>query len=170
MAVSCPHRRRRHPGVMLHHLQACVAPTAATSARSSGGSTSRTADHLARLARDGVTVVEDAFTPAEVAEIRVALRVACAEVRAALPSVSWTEMHYQPQLVQSPSFCTVRALYEGKSSAGYEGTEIIDLTRGRYDFCGGIVKEQPVLATAWMAPMLTAIARAELKVGWGPVG
>ena len=47
-------------------------------------------------------MVEDAFSPAEVAEIRAALRVACAEVLAALPSVNWTEMHYQPQLVQAP--------------------------------------------------------------------
>ena len=46
-------------------------------------------------------MVEDAFSPAEVAEIRAALRVACAEVLAALPSVNWTEMHYQPQLVQT---------------------------------------------------------------------
>jgi hypothetical protein len=62
------------------------------------------------------------------------------------------------------------ALYEGKLSGGYKDTEIIDLTNGRYDFYGGIVKEQPALAAAWKAPALTAIAQAELRVSWAPVG
>jgi hypothetical protein len=164
--------RRRRLATTLHHLLSTTSnafrPPCSSSSSSSAAAT--TADHLARLERDGVTIVEDVFSPAELGEIRSALAVACTELRAALPSVSWTEMRYQPELVGASSYCTGRALYEGKFSAGYKNTEIIDLTNGRYDFYGGIVKEHPALATAWKAPALIAIAEAELQVGWGPVG
>ena len=130
-----------------------------------------TAAHLARLERDGVTIVEAAFAPPQLAELRAGLQTACAEVNAALPSLEWSEMHYQPFFVGAPSFAVGKALYEGKRSAGYRGTEVIDLGRGgRHDFYGGVVAEQPALASAWRAPQLTALAEGCLKHSWQPVG
>eukprot|EP01045_Picozoa_sp_COSAG04_P000714 COSAG04_NODE_19_length_39217_cov_21.535968_14_plen_197_part_00 len=130
-----------------------------------------TAAHLARLERDGVTIVEAAFAPPQLAELRAGLQTACAEVAAALPSLEWSEMHYQPFFVGAPSFAVGKALYEGKRSAGYRGTEVIDLGRGgRHDFYGGVVAEQPALASAWRAPQLTALADGVLKHSWQPVG
>ena len=63
-----------------------------------------TADHVARLERDGVTIVEEVYSQSQLAEIREALTAACDEVRAALPAVTWTEMRYQRELVESDTF------------------------------------------------------------------
>ena len=165
--------RRRRITAVLRHLRPTDAVSNSNSSSSSSSSSSSisadgtsaaraavaagpasTAEHLARLERDGVTIVEDVYSQAELAEIRNALSLACGEIVEALPSVTWTEMHYQKMLVEADAFCTGRALYEGKVSAGYKGTEIIDLTKGRFDFYGGVLKDHPPLATAWEAPAL----------------
>ena len=147
-------------GVLLRHLEsvappsprqasghsttpACVSGDSSTAGLALGATSSHsTAEHLANLARDGVTVVEDVYSQAELADIQSSLTAACAEVRAALPALAWNEMRYQAELVAADAFCTGRALYEGKRSAGFKDTEIIDLTNGRFDFYGGVLKDR----------------------------
>jgi hypothetical protein len=55
--------------------------------------------HLASLERDGVTIVEDVYSPGQLAELRAALARACGEVDEALPSVAWSTMHYQVRIL-----------------------------------------------------------------------
>ena len=161
--------RRHRPRAAASGSSAADRPSAA--AAPDDDDDASTAAHLARLDRDGVTIVEAAFAPPQLAELRAELQTACAEVTAALPSLEWSEMHYQPFFVGAPSFAVGKALYEGKRSAGYRGTEVIDLGRGgRHDFYGGVVAEQPALASAWRAPQLTALAQGALKHSWQPVG
>eukprot|EP01043_Picozoa_sp_COSAG02_P029073 COSAG02_NODE_1794_length_10913_cov_4.900592_3_plen_110_part_00 len=105
--ASCsPAVRRRFAGLVQH-----VAPSGSSSrnlASSASGafssSASGTTEHLTRLRRDGVTIVEDVYTPGQLSNIRTALAAVCNEVSAALPAVTWREMRYQRELVNSESF------------------------------------------------------------------
>ena len=130
-------------------------------------------EHLRRLELDGVTIIEDVYSPAQISELRGSLTTACREVYAALPTLQWSTMRYQREWLRLPSFCVGKQLYEGKQSAGYRGTEIINLGRRggsqRYDFYGGVMKSG-VLESAWKAPALTALAEAVLNGGWQAVG
>ena len=107
----------RRLGAALRHLAAPPAPgapavAAGTAAGTGGGShcssimcinrsdsSPRALDqHLASLERDGVTIVEDVYSPGQLAELRAALARACGEVDEALPSVAWSTMHYQVRI------------------------------------------------------------------------
>ena len=88
----------------------------AAAAAAAGHTTLRTSDHLERLDRDGVTVVEGVYSPAQMDEFRAALTEACGEVAAALPTLEWSEMRYKQHFVDLPSFCVGKALYQGKRS------------------------------------------------------
>jgi hypothetical protein len=94
--------RRRLTGLATHLADRAVGISTFGSARSTIGAS--TAEHLARLERDGVTIVEEVYSKSQLAEIREALTAACEEVRAALPAVTWTEMRYQKELVEADTF------------------------------------------------------------------
>ncbi len=99
--------RRRFTGLVQH-----IAPSgnssrnlASSASCALGNSASgSTTEHLTRLRRDGVTIVEDVYTLGQLSDIRAALATVCNEVSAALPAMTWTEMRYQKELVNSESF------------------------------------------------------------------
>jgi hypothetical protein len=101
-ASSPAARACRRMAGLVRHLPADSATTPQLASDSAMASVpTSTAQHLARLERDGVTIVEDVYSVSQLAEIRDALATACDEIRAALPTVAWSEMHCEP----GPALC-----------------------------------------------------------------
>ena len=119
------------------------------------------ATHLVRLERDGVTIVHDVFSAAQISAFSAKLAAAWGEVQAALPTLKWRTMRYKPSYVEAPSFAFGKALYEGHQPTEYRGTEVINMGRGRYDLFGGLLRGGS-LESATKAPVLTAIADVAL--------
>ena len=152
------HRRR------LHNLAQTVANHGAAMAPADATAPAdvvAVATHLVRLERDGVTIVDDVFSAAQISAFSAKLAAAWGEVQAALPTQNWRTMRYKPSYVEAPSFAVGKALYEGHQSTEYRGTEVINMGRGRYDLFGGLLRGGS-LESATKAPVLTAIADVAL--------
>ena len=63
-----------------------------------------------------------------------------------------------------------KALYEGKLTAGFAGTDITDMGRGRYDLAGGMLQGGPLESVVTETPALIAVVDAFLGDGWVPGG
>jgi ectoine hydroxylase-related dioxygenase (phytanoyl-CoA dioxygenase family) len=95
-----------------------------------------------RLAKDGVVILEDVYTPEQIAEFRAQFDGAWENVKQHLPSFQWMTRHYKNT---SGNFFISRFLYHGKRIAHYEDTQVIEMAEGRYDFTHGL--EEGVLAS-----------------------
>eukprot|EP01052_Picozoa_sp_SAG31_P049530 SAG31_NODE_10893_length_1086_cov_1.612969_2_plen_83_part_01 len=61
-------------------------------------------------------------------------------LRAELASLDWRTVRFKQPFLDTKSYATGKVLYEGKRRAARDdGTEVIDMGRGRYDVSGSIV-------------------------------
>jgi hypothetical protein len=122
-------------------------------------------EHVQQLTRDGVTIVEGVYNPSQLKAFRQAVGAAWAKIQPSLPTLTWEPIRYRPEFVaKQTSFAVGKALYEGRRSASHEGTEVIDMGRGRFDLYGGLLRGG-ALESAPGALFLTAIADAVLGPG-----
>ena len=75
-------------------------------------------------------------------------------------------MHFKPHVLEDPCFCFGKALYEGKLTADYMGTDLTDMGRGRFDLAGGLLRCGPLESVVTDTPALTALVGALLADGW----
>eukprot|EP01050_Picozoa_sp_SAG11_P002084 SAG11_NODE_101_length_16738_cov_8.254703_9_plen_187_part_00 len=115
-------------------------------------------------------IIEELYPREQVARWQCDLQDGWQPLRADIPSLDWQTMRFKRQFLSSKSFATGKVLYEGKQMAAVgDGTEIIDMGRGRYDVYGrlldrvrGAVRDPP--------PLLAAIAEVLLQYGFSARG
>jgi hypothetical protein len=129
------------------------------------------AAHLGRLDSDGVTIVKGVFSGARIAAFRSHLTAVWSSIQqSGLESLDWSPMRFKPHVLEDPCFCFGKALYEGKLTADYMGTDLTDMGRGRYDLAGGLLRGGPLESVVTDTPALTALVGALLADGWIPGG
>ena len=86
------------------------------------------AAHLGRLDSDGVTIVKGVFSGARIAAFRSHLTAVWSSIQqSGLESLDWSPMRFKPHVLEDPCFCFGKALYEGKLTADYMGTDLTDI-------------------------------------------
>lgn len=115
-------------------------------------------------------VIEGLYPREQVARWQRDFQEGWRPLQADIPSLQWETMRFKKPFLASKSFATGKVLYEGKRVADVgDGTEIIDMGRGRYDVYGrlldpvrDVVREPP--------PLLAAIAEVLLQYGFSALG
>ena len=121
------------------------------------------AARLEQLRTDGVVVVPDVFSPELLARIRGQYEAAWAQLEPALPSLAWKRRRYRNRDTKQ-MFFVLNELYEDKPVALLEdGSEVIDMGLGRYDFAVGL--DDGLLASPELlnAPALDDWLRSSLR-------
>ena len=117
-------------------------------------------------AANALQVIKDLYPREQIARWRRDLESGWRPLQADLPSLDWKTMRFKQRFLTAKSFATGKVLYEGKRVAQVgDGTEVIDMGRGRYDVYGTlldpmreVVRDPP--------PLLAAIAEAFLEYGF----
>jgi len=115
---------------------------------------------LRELEEDGVTVIEDCFSSAEIAELRDQYDASWNDIKKNWKSLKWTTRRYKADTQPSLRFIGTD-LYEGVECARYKDWLVTGVGKGRYDFADA----------KWQLPtvptVLESLMRNQLKIEFG---